>query len=104
MFQAQFRGDDSPDDVAARYVEAARAGDRVTLFLLTHPDRDLSVMLDRRVERYREIGAEELTISLEAHSVAAYFVDVRVEHAGRPFDQIGLQHIGRRWYIVNVEE
>lgn len=104
LFQARFRGGTSPEDVARQYVQAARTGDRITLFLLTQPGRDLTPQFAAKIERYRDTSKERFSIAYEPHSVAAYLVTVVVALDGRRFDEVALASSGRRWYIVHVSD
>lgn len=104
LFQDRLRGDDSPTNLAQRYLGAVVSGDRFTLLMLTHSGRDLTATVAERIERYRQVSPDELTVDYEAHSVAAYLLNVRIERDGRPFDEVGLQYIGQRWYIVGFSD
>lgn len=102
LFQSRLRGGASPDEVATRYVTAVRAGDRVALFFLSHPDAALSPAFDGRIEKYRSVSAANITIAYQPHAVAAYFMTVAISAGGTPFDTLSLEYDARRWYIVKV--
>lgn len=104
LCQARLRGGTSPEEVATRYVAAVRGGDRVTLFLLSHPDAALAAEHDARIERYRGVPAERIAIRYEPHAVAAYLMTVIVSVGGAPFDRLVLQAQGGRWYLIRLRD
>lgn len=103
LCQSRLRGGSTPEDVATRYVAALRSGDRITLFLLSHPDAQLTAAFNAHIEKYRNVPAESLAIKYEPHPIA-YFLTAVITVDGKRFDEVRLEEEARRWYIVQINE
>lgn len=98
LCQSRLRGGSTPEEVATRYVAAVRGGDRITLFVLSHPNAQLSGAFEARFEKYRGVAPGRIAITYEQRSIA-YLMTVIVSIDGTRVDEVRLESEGRRWYI-----
>lgn len=103
--QDEFRGGASPEEVAARYIDAMKRGDEFAVLWLMHPSYEQRGPVAERIERYRRIGAEQAAFELVPQSEASYLVGVRIKVQEGSFDDIVIENKGTgprssRWFLV----
>jgi hypothetical protein len=99
------RGASSPEEVTTRYLAAMLKGDRGAVLWLMPTNRELPAPVDERIERYRAVGSDPLTVEHWRHSEASYLRGARISRRGALFDEIGIQlFYAGRWYLIHFPD
>ena len=82
------RGASSSEEVTARYLAAMLKGDRGAVLWLMPTNRERPAPVDERIERYRAVGSDPLTVEHWRNSESSYLRGARISRGGALFDEI----------------